>query len=301
MDKSADKTENVEFYQEILRHHKTTGKTDETNESTEPSPESHHAPDTDFTISSVANTTMDSSVDKPLPSISRPKTRYQLRLEQKAAKERISAIEKEKSDLVEINSESQKSDEIEVGKSDEAKQDQTPSITSVDNGSKSEISDKKIDRKKEEDDKSEISELKDEETSTGVDRKKDIGINNKSNRKRLLLSLDFIQKPPKKKNRRGIQKSSNEVSSKDTIKSEISENKIGLRTRSKTNSEEGKEKPEDKIDEEQKKDDDIKDYFYSCKICTQSFQNHDKYKKHKLSCKRTSIKHVCSKCSKSFG
>ena len=126
LDKSADKTKNVEFYQQILQWHKTTGKTDETNESTEPSPESHHAPDTDFTLSNVANTTMDSSMEKPLPSITRPKTRYQLRLEQKAAEERMSAIGKEKNNTVETNSECKKSDEIEVGKSDEAKEDVTP-------------------------------------------------------------------------------------------------------------------------------------------------------------------------------
>ena len=98
-----------------------------------------------------------------------------------------------------------------------------------------------------------------------------------------------------------IEKSSKEVSSKEKTKSEISEAKIGLRTRSKTNLEDGREETQDKAHEEKKKDDEIEDDFYSCKICAQTFQNHDKYKKHKLSCKRTSMKHVCSKCSKSFG
>ena len=78
LDKSRDKSKNVEFYQEVLEHHKTTGKGDEVNYSTEQSPESNHAPDTDFRISSVVNKTTDSSIEKPLPSISRPKTRSQL-------------------------------------------------------------------------------------------------------------------------------------------------------------------------------------------------------------------------------
>ena len=86
----------------------------------------------------------------------------------------------------------------------------------------------------------------------------------------------------------------------DTGKSEIMEN-IGLRTRSKSNTDETVDKNKDRQDKEnEKENDEIEDDFYSCKICDQSFQNHDKYKKHKVSCKKSSMKHVCSKCSKCF-
>ena len=74
-----------------------------------------------------------------------------------------------------------------------------------------------------------------------------------------------------------------------------------MRTRSKSNTDETVDKNEDRPDkEEEKENDEIEDDFYSCKICGQSFQNHDKYKKHKVSCKKSSKKHVCSKCSKFF-
>ena len=64
LDKSRDKSKNVEFYQEVLECHKKTGKGDQVNYSTEQSPKSNHAPDTDFRISSVGNTTTDSSIEK---------------------------------------------------------------------------------------------------------------------------------------------------------------------------------------------------------------------------------------------
>ena len=184
LEKSADKTENVEFYQEILQHHKTTGKTNEVNDSTEQSPESNHAPDTDFRISSVANMTTDSSLDKPLPSISRPKTRSQLRMEQKVAEEKKSALEKEKNDSVDVNSESQKTDEIQVLNRNEQKETETPPRTSVDDISKSEISDNQIVSNRGEDDKSEISDKVKENNSTTAESGKTIDGNNKSNRKR---------------------------------------------------------------------------------------------------------------------
>ena len=62
----------------------------------------------------------------------------------------------------------------------------------------------------------------------------------------------------------------------DTGKSEILEN-IGLRTRSKSNTDEAVDKNEDRPDkEEEKENDEIEDDFYSCKICSQSFQKHEK-------------------------
>ena len=126
----------------------------------------------------------------------------------------MSTIGKEKSDTVETKSECQKSDEIEVGKSDEAKEDVTPPMMYVDTALKSEIFENQNEGKGKDEEKSEItdkmegntsvidqseiSDSKEEGNSTGVENKKDIGRSNKSNRKRLLLSPDFMTKATEK-------------------------------------------------------------------------------------------------------
>ena len=158
LDKSRDKSKNVEFYQEVLECHKKTGKGDQVNYSTEQSPESNHAPDTDFRISSVGNTTTDSSIEKPLPFINRPKTRSQLQMEQKVAEENKAALEKEKNQSVDVNSESQKKEAIKILNRQEEKHNDTTSKKSVDDTLKSEISDNPIVSTGVDEEKSEISE-----------------------------------------------------------------------------------------------------------------------------------------------
>ena len=40
--------------------------------------------------------------------------------------------------------------------------------------------------------------------------------------------------------------------------------------------------------------------FFTCKVCEQTFSDHDIYKKHKISCTSIIKKYVCSKCGKSY-
>ena len=90
--------------------------------------------------------------------------------------------------------------------------------------------------------------------------------------------------------------------SKEDAKSEISDEHGGILTRSqKAAKEKGKElsnedtKSASEIDQEKESQD-----FFTCKVCQQTFSDHDIYKKHKISCTSILKKHVCSKCGKSY-
>ena len=84
-------------------------------------------------------------------------------------------------------------------------------------------------------------------------------------------------------------------------KSEISESNRHMQTRSQSQVElAGNENKGDEMKSASEKDDEEdKDYFF-CKICSQSFKNHNMFKKHKVTCMKIKKKHVCSKCGKSF-
>ena len=87
LSKSGDKMENVEFYKNVLNKYKTDDKAKPkdpkgTHESSPTnltlSAESRHAPDTDFEVSHATPTANEASTEDSLPSISIPRTRYQL-------------------------------------------------------------------------------------------------------------------------------------------------------------------------------------------------------------------------------
>ena len=95
----------------------------------------------------------------------------------------------------------------------------------------------------------------------------------------------------------------NKPAYKEDAKSEISDQNTGILTRSrKAAKDKGKEvsnedtKSVSEIEEEEKEDQD----FFTCKVCQQTFSDHDIYKKHKISCTNIIKKHVCSKCGKSY-
>ena len=87
-------------------------------------------------------------------------------MEQKVAEENKAALEKEKNQSVDVNSESQKKDAIKIPNRQEEKHNDTPSKKSVDDTSKSEISDNPIVNTGVDEEKSEISDKGKESNST---------------------------------------------------------------------------------------------------------------------------------------
>ena len=62
----------------------------------------------------------------------------------------------------------------------------------------------------------------------------------------------------------------------------------------------GNENKGDETKSVSEKDDEEDEDYFSCKICSQSFKNHNMFKKHKVTCTKIKKKHACSKCGKSF-
>ena len=84
-------------------------------------------------------------------------------------------------------------------------------------------------------------------------------------------------------------------------KSKISEPNrcMQTRTQSQVESADNENKGDETKSASEKDDEEDEDYF-SCKICLQSFKNHNMFKKHKVTCTEIKKKHACSKCGKSF-
>ena len=84
-------------------------------------------------------------------------------------------------------------------------------------------------------------------------------------------------------------------------KSEISDSNSFMQTRSQSQVElTGNENKGDETKSVSEKDDEEDEDYFSCKICSQSFKNHNMFKKHKVTCTKIKKKHACSKCGKSF-
>ena len=100
----------------------------------------------------------------------------------------------------------------------------------------------------------------------------------------------------------GTQVQKNKPTPKEDSKSEVSDQNRHILTRSqKAAKDKAKElsnedtKSASEIEEEKEAQD-----FFTCKVCQQTFSDHNIYKKHKISCTSIIKKHVCSKCGKSY-
>ena len=78
LDDSKDKKDNVEYYQEVLGKYKTMTTKENPFSNTVTSAESKHTTDTDYKLSTTANSTTDSTNEDVLPVIAMPKIKYQL-------------------------------------------------------------------------------------------------------------------------------------------------------------------------------------------------------------------------------
>ena len=101
---------------------------------------------------------------------------------------------------------------------------------------------------------------------------------------------------------RSINREVENANANETInKSEISDSTRHMQTRSQSQLElAGNETKGDEMKSASEKDDEEDKYYFSCKICSQTFKNHNMFKKHKVTCMKIKKKHACSKCGKSF-
>ena len=113
-------------------------------------------------------------------------------------------------------------------------------------------------------------------------------------------SEDVTNKKPKPSVGKGSKKKPPHASKETPVQSEISEETPRMRTRSQKSTEEkSKQTSNEDMKSASEVGEEVSEYF-SCKVCSQSFSNHDNYKKHKMSCTNIVKRHVCTKCSKSF-
>ena len=95
LSKSDDKNENVEFYENVINYEKkkeernerdnAQGTPIETSPNTSSTIPSHHENDTDFEVTQTPENYTSSNTEDSLPTIRRPKTRYQAQMEKRAA------------------------------------------------------------------------------------------------------------------------------------------------------------------------------------------------------------------------
>ena len=101
----------------------------------------------------------------------------------------------------------------------------------------------------------------------------------------------------RRKNRKVVDENQND----SVNKSEIPETNRWMQTRSQSQVESAlNENTGDDTKSASEKDDEEEEDYFSCKICSQTFKNHNMFKKHKITCTKIKKKHVCSKCGKIF-
>ena len=111
---------------------------------------------------------------------------------------------------------------------------------------------------------------------------------------------DVTSKKPKPSAGKVCRNNTPTASKEAPLQSEISEEPSRMRTRSqKDTDEKSKQTSNEDTKSASEVEEQVSEYF-SCKVCSQSFSNHDSYKKHKKSCTNITKRHICTKCSKSF-
>ena len=286
--------DNVEYYQGVLNRYKTSENNDDiSDETSNVNSESKDEKDSDYKVSSInESTTSEESKPSPLPSITRPRTRLQLRRSQQRD-------ETPKQSTDDGQGQTVNSDKIESAGSDAApvseKADSTSANTSEIPSNKdnamvvenmSEISDKDSASTKPESTTVETSEKPKNKSHNKPWKRYPLRGRNKDNK----TSYDS----------KGEDAVNEEDEKKDT--SEISDSQSGIQTRSKIKNKKTCDKEENPSEKDygDKEENEEDNQYYTCKICSQTFSDHKQYKHHKISCTVVPKKHSCPKCGKQF-
>ena len=288
LSKSEDRKEHVEFYANVQVEDKNeetkndNGKVDVTEIESTPTTittvSSRHENDTDFEVSKTADTSASCSTEESLPTIRRPKTRYQSRMEKTATENNSVRNEND----IENSDENTQQEYTHEGNNPSAEETLKSEISNEDNRGISN-----------EGDRSEITE----EDGPIVDIAEATEKKKSSKKKSPRSKLDKITSKSKvdaymeqrRKNRKVVDENQND----SVNKSEISETNRRMQTRSQSQVESAlNENTGDDMKSASEKDDEEEEDYFSCKICLQTFKNHNMFKKHKITCTKIKKKRV---------
>ena len=252
---------------------------------------SQHENDTDFEVSKTAETSTSCSTEESLPTIRRPKTQYQFLMERRATEDKAVKNENEIENSEENTQQENTQQEDTLEGNDQSAEDSR----------KSEISDEVKGGISNAGDQSEITEEGRPTEDIAEETEKKKSSKNKSGRSKV-DEITLKSRADAYMEQRSINHKVEDDNQNESVnKSEISESNRRMQTRSQSQVElAGNENIGDETKSVSEKDDEEDEDYFSCKICLQSFKNHNMFKKHKVTCTKIKKKHACSKCGKKF-